>query len=128
MWVVRLSDGTSVYQNDWEIRDSAWALLGEYLGERPTLAIERFTFGFRDNTRSLPEYAQGYYFRNSVVGSFSGSKSSFLVGVLEGDYCRVEKYEMPEMTYLAEEMRPISEAGISLIRNSAYAEKSEKDD
>lgn len=118
LWVVRLSDGTTVYRNDEEIGESSWALLHQYLLERPTLSIESFSFGFRDNTRALPDGAQGYYFRNSVVGSFSGSKSSFLVGILDGDRCIVEKWEVPEITYMSTESRPVEEAGVSLIRNN----------
>lgn len=114
-WEATLSDGTVIYRNDEELRGSTWVAMRNYLLDNPHLKIVSFTFGFRDNLRSLPSNAKGYYFRNSIIGSLSGSKSSFLVGFLEDGVCKVEKWELPEMTFLNSEERPLEEAGESLI-------------
>lgn len=122
-WEVVLSDGTTVYRNDEEIGESAWVLLGEYLKDNPRLSITQFKFGFRDNYRTLKENAEGYFFRNSVVGSLAGSQSSFLVGILQDGKILVEKWEIPEMLYQGTEERTIESANLSLITNGLYYEK-----
>jgi len=116
-WCVTLSNGLNVYRNDEQIGTSSWVLLRNFLLENPEIKIVKMFIGFRDNTVALPDNADGYYFRNSVIGSLSGSKSSFLAGVLEDNVCKVGKWEIPEMQFIGNEIRPLEEAGESLIVN-----------
>jgi hypothetical protein len=116
-WEVDLSNGETIFRNDEEIGSSSWIILNHYLIQNPSLHIKKMRFGFRDNMHSLPELADGYYFRNSVVGSLAGSKSSFIVGILKNGKCLVEKWELPEMNLMWKEERDPSEAGESLIQN-----------
>lgn len=115
-WHITLSDGTEVYQDDERSGRPSWKDLRDFLIDNPHLSISKMYFGFRDNCVSLPDEADGYYFRYGLLSSFGGfEKHSFLVGYLEEGYIKVMKYELPEMTYLGEEIRDYASAGESLI-------------
>lgn len=117
-WEVVLSDGRTVYQDDERSNSISWKNLRNYLIENPDLRITKFYIGFRDNVFNLPENADGYYFRNSVLASWGSEfeKHSFLAGYLKDGVLRVYKYELPEMRFLGEEIRNIEDSGESLIK------------
>lgn len=115
-WEVVLSDGRSVYQDDERHGEPSWKRLRRYLELYPLLSIVKMKFGFRDNTIQLPDYADGYFFRYSILSCWGAwEKHSFICGHLIDGILTVMKYELPEMQYLGSEVRPIDESGESLI-------------
>lgn len=115
-WEVTLSDGRKVYQDDERQGDSSWKFLRKYLEVNPSLSIAKMFIGFRDNTYALPDNAEGYFFRNSVLSCWGAwEKHSFIVGILEDGLVKVKKYELPELSFLGDEVRTIEDSGESLI-------------
>lgn len=116
-WQVTLSDGRIVYQDDERQGMSSWKLLYHYLMENEDINIVSMFIGFRDNIFQLPNNADGYFFRNALLSCINEwEKHSFIVGVLtDATTITVNKYELPEMTFLGTETRNIEDAGESLI-------------
>lgn len=115
-WEVTLSDGRTVYQDDERHGRPSWLNLRDYLKLYPLLNITKMYYGFRDNIVVLPDYADGYFFRYSIIASWGEwEKHSFICGTLMGDTLTVQKHELPEMQFLGEEIRDIESAGESLI-------------
>lgn len=115
-WEVTLSDGRTVYQDDERQGEASWKRLRLYLLDNPHLSISKMFIGVRDNTFSLPDNAEGYFFRNSILSCWGQwEKHSFVVGTLQGSTIKVFKYELPELVLLGEEERSIEDAAESLI-------------
>ncbi len=123
-WQVVLSNGQTVYQDDERYGESSWRLLRTWLLLNEGIQIVSMFVGFRDNVHSLPDNADGYFFRNSVMASFDKwEKHSFIIGTLSHidvhgvnqPELTVWKYDLPEMICMGEEKREIDTAGESLI-------------
>ena len=115
-WEVILSDGRTVYQG-WDVGES-WKALRLHLMENPEITITKMFIGFRDNTFSLPENADGYFFRCGILSCWGQwEKHSFIVGTLEWDKeeITVHKYDLPEMIFMGTEQRSIEDSHESLI-------------
>jgi hypothetical protein len=111
-WVVILNNGKMVRSN--EFPSESWKELGLYVKEN-SLKIESFCIAFRDNYIGFPVGADGYFFRCSILATHGWEKHSFIAGYLKDGILSVEKYELPELSYLGRETRDISSAGQSLI-------------
>ncbi len=123
-WTVTLSDGTRVIQDDnrpGAVPPSAWLRLRQYTQEK-SLHIVGMSLAFRDEPPvHMPDNASGYFFRKSV-GSFLDSDLTygfFLTGVLTDKEVVVQRWKVPELILVEEEVRdPENEdtVGNSLIR------------
>lgn len=123
LWRARLSNGEIVIQDDYRpglAENSAWIRLAAYCEEN-RLKIEQFWLEFRGNkVCPLKENAEGYFFRKGILAEWSEPENAigvYLMGDLTGEEVRVEKWWVPPLEYICEEVRPASDSGPSLIRN-----------
>lgn len=113
IWYVELSDGTTVYQDDfrpglnpW----SAWLRLGTHCRESG-LRIRSLSLRFRSHVEDhiLPRDADGYYFAKSAVRLLEGGDTAhfYLVGDLKSDDLKVYRWAVPELVPAGEVEREI---------------------
>lgn len=119
-WIVTLSDGRKVYQDDDRpgvFPNSAWVRLGTFLENTPELSIVGMSIGFRDHIIQVGDNADGYYFVKSACGS-PGSEVTlgfYVVGTLSNGILSVQSWKIPEIILTYEETRNPLEAGECLI-------------
>lgn len=125
-WVVKLSNGEVITQDDsrpGEQPPQAWLRLAEYV-QVNGLRITQMWLEFRDLAKAhLPANAAGYFFKHSIMASVNtGANFRFyLIGYLDGDKVRVQRWKVPELILTEQEDRdPANEdlVGPSLIRNT----------
>lgn len=84
LWVVDLSDGRRVYQNDNVSVISSWLLLKHYLYDRRKsgLSISKMFLQFRDNFFNVDTGAEAYYFSKKLLGQcgVGSSQNYYVVG------------------------------------------------
>ena len=117
IWVVKLNDGTLVYQDDHtEQQPSAWERLWQHCAENNLYIVDMYV-KFRSNVHHLQSNQHGYFFSKCATGHFGNNKTfhSFVVGTLLSGRLRVCKLSIPELLVEWEEERDPSTAGISLI-------------
>lgn len=98
-WEVALNNGEYIYMDDgYGNPPSAWIRLKEYCSKHK-LWITKMLFGFRSNTRTLPENADGYFFCKGALGSMGSDKTIhyFIVGTLQNGILTTTKWRVPEM-------------------------------
>lgn len=125
IWVALLSDNTKVYMdnnNPIYEETSAWLRLKTYC-QNNNLNIKSLTFQFRSNIiKPLPEDAEGYFFRNGLMGFPNGLNIGlFFAGYLKDEKVYITRIGVPEMLIIENEIRDISDeqgVGVSLIRNN----------
>lgn len=119
-WVVTLSDGRNVYQDDdrpeFEEK-SAWIRLGNFLKIHDELSIIDMTIGFRSHIVRIGERADGYFFSKGIFGGIGTDQivQFFIVGTLYSNILLVNKYILPEMEIIETEIRNPFEEGEKLI-------------
>ena len=121
-WEVQLSDGRKVYQG-FDAAQS-WKDLRKFLIENPSLKITALYAAFRDNYIIVKENADGYFFRCSILATYNWSKLSFILGYITDGILTVEKWELPEMTFLGKENREFDLDDESVILNGRTCEVS----
>lgn len=109
-WVVTLSDGRKVYQDDDRpgvTPNSAWIRLGIFLEKNPDLSIVDMTIGFRSHIVDVGKNAKGYFFSKSLMASAGTNEvmGFFVVGTLSEYGLRIKKYLVPEIEQVEEEVR-----------------------
>lgn len=124
IWVATLTDGTLVAQDDYRPEadpPKAWDRLRLYLKKNADkkLGISHFYVRYMDNVIDVwPHNAAGYFYREAhggIVGASSWDMVSFgyvLDGVV---YSR--KYKKPELIYMENDCRPLSEVEDSVWMN-----------
>ena len=123
-WIAVLSTGEQVLQDDDRPGvepKSAWLRLGEHVKKTGSKIVE-LSIRFRDEPAvTFPSNAEGYFFRKSM-GAFLFSDTSYgfyVVGVLQEGTLLVQKWKVPEMVLVEEEIRDPADddkVGPSLIR------------
>lgn len=120
-WIVWLSSGLAVYQDDGRpgFSKSAWERLHDYCKENNDYIVD-MSFGFRDNKRSLPSKADGYFFCKGAMGCFGMKKTiqHYIVGTLKDNKLVVTRWRVPEMFEQETEQRDPEKAGICLIKRN----------
>lgn len=104
MWVVTLSDGTTVYQADDDPRlegNNSWLCLKKY-AEENKLYIKDMVVRFRDHVEVVGSGAELYFFVHMVLGNFVGYSQVFYnTGVLVDDgFIRGHQWIIPEFISL----------------------------
>jgi hypothetical protein len=119
VWVVKLSDGTEVFQDDdFHGKESAWIRLSEYCKEK-SLDIVSMDVRFRKIVCKLPDNADGYFFCKSVAGTLETKNvHHYLTGTLHGVILKVQKHIVPTMELILTENRDPLEAPQCLIKNT----------
>lgn len=80
-WVITLSDGTVIYQDDNKPNieeSSAWIRLGHYI-RATNLYIVKFHLQFRDHIVRFPSNKIGYYFSHGALGAIGVPTVHFAV-------------------------------------------------
>ena len=120
-WIVTLSDGRKVYQDDGRpgTQTSSWLRLRTFLDKNPEISIVSMTISFRDNILDVGNDAEGYFFVKSVLGSPNLSQrptiEMWVVGTYNNGELRTKRYTVPEMILVEEEIRDPLKAGECLI-------------
>lgn len=110
IWVVELSNGEIVYQDDGKNSDieySAWIRLKTYILEN-NLTIKKMYIRFRSNIiYPLEDNAEGYFFSIGIIGMMSSSDNInfYIVGSLKKDKVYIKKIKVPELIVFDEEER-----------------------
>lgn len=105
MWIVNLSDGTTVYQSDDDPRlegHNSWLCLKKYAEEKG-LYIKDMVIRFRDHVEVVGSGADAYFFIHMVLGNFVGYSQVFYnTGVMRGGLIRGNQWVIPELITLEE--------------------------
>lgn len=130
-WVVHLSDGNKVFQDDGRpgIKPaSAWIRLGNYI-RRNGIYITNMKLQFRSNVVGIGEDADGYFFCQSVARTNITPVTAgfYLAGTLRDGILQVAKYKVPELVLVKEEKRNPAEAGLCLIKKSNGKKQNRKE-
>lgn len=101
-WVVELSNGETIYQDDERPGlepSSAWKRLGEYC-KNNDLHIQNMKIKNRSNAHEIGAGHDGYFFCKSAGAFMFGDETihSFIVGTLNDGKLRVRKWAMPDMS------------------------------
>ena len=102
IWVVDLSDGRTIFQDDGRAGEdphSAWSRLQEEV-ERTDVKITGMRLRYWDNIVFLPKNADGYYFSKSATfDNVTGAQGSFfMAGILtDDDGLTVYRYSVPDL-------------------------------
>ena len=113
-WVVELSDGTIIYQDDGKdlnLEYSAWIRLKQYLQEN-NLKINHIFVKFRSNVLDIiPKNKEGYFFSIGIIGMMSSTQNVnfYLIGYIEDNKVNIKKIRVPELIVFDEEVRDISD-------------------
>tara|TARA_R100000008_G_C3585401_1_gene171862 strand:- start:3312 stop:3794 length:483 start_codon:yes stop_codon:yes gene_type:complete len=114
MWIVELSNGETVYQDDGRpgiTPPSAWERLKIYC-DANDLHITKMSFKNRSHLETVGEGDDGYFFCKAAGAFLFGDETvhSFVVGRLSEGKLYARKWRMPEVIPEAIEERNISES------------------
>ena len=118
-WIVGLSDGSNVYQDDHSNENVTWKRLREYLSNTG-LHIVSFRIKFFSHIEEVaPPNKDGYFFVNKVSAvMFERSKrisNYYVVGYVDGDKIHTIDWLVPEIIPTGKNIRDIIENDPSLI-------------
>ena len=119
IWMVTLSNGESVYQDDNRPNiypESAWIRLKIYCEEND-LYITDMKIRNKGNVKSIESNCDGYFFCKGAGAFLFGDETvhSFIIGTLNGDTLQVRKWRLPELVPETVELRDPIESEESLI-------------
>jgi hypothetical protein len=122
-WVAELSDGRRVYMDDYrpcETQHSAWIRLKDLVAQEGVRVVSLY-IQFRSHVESpLPRNQDGYFFAKGLMSGINGSQyGSFVIGYLQGESLKVQRWQVPELILTEEEERDPATAGEFLLRNPA---------
>jgi hypothetical protein len=107
-WIATLSDGRTAYDNNRE-DVSTWSELHDFCYANG-IWITKLYAHFRSNYIHLPSGKEGYFFTRSVLGSLMEGSNTyyFLLGYIEDNVVKIQKYRIPEMILVeTEERNPV---------------------
>lgn len=102
MWVARLSNGETVYQDDYRPdyeESSAWIRLSQYISINK-LKIVNLGLRFKTNQFWMEPDKPGYFF-SKVAGATWGDDNTFhyyKIGYIDGNMVKTWQYTLPELT------------------------------
>lgn len=99
-WIVTLSNGTEVFQDDNRpgLEWNAWTRLYHYLQQNPDLTIIGMRLEFRSHVERLPSHADGYYFSHGMSAVFmSQTWSNFVAGYAKDGVLYKSTWRVPEL-------------------------------
>lgn len=108
-WVVKLDDGTNVYDDDNRpgTKLSSWVRLKEYCKQNNRHIVDMY-IQFRSHYKSVPSNKDGYFFKRSLRANFGGRTEYFiLIGYKENNELHVTKWSTPELIHYGNHVRPI---------------------
>lgn len=119
-WVVTLSNGQKVYDNNRE-NVSTWVELHDYCYTNGLYITDMYVH-FRSNHYHLPSNKDGYFFSKLVLGGLleESNSYSFLLGYEENDSIIVHKIRVPDLTLQTIENRDPSNMNYQLISKNYF--------
>jgi len=119
IWVVTLSNGETIYQDDDRPGvepSSAWIRLKSYCEEND-LHITSMKIKNRSHVVEVDSDCDGYFFCKGAGGFMFGDMTylSFSIGTLQDGELKVRRWSLPEIESSTIEIRDLSEAGDMLI-------------
>lgn len=119
-FLVSLSDGRTVIQDDRVGQRHAWIRLREWLQANHDVHITGLRLqGARNFMIDMPSNCGGYFFGNKIHAVWGGRRSEYVgVGYLDKDTVRVAWYRVPNFDHSFSESRTVPEAGFLLIEKS----------
>lgn len=103
MWIVNLSDGTTVYQSDDDPRleeHNSWLCLKKHV-EQNNLYIKDMILRFRDHVEVVGSNAEAYFFVHMILGNFVGyNQNYFNAGILDNGLVKGYQWTIPEIITL----------------------------
>jgi hypothetical protein len=120
IWVAGLSDGSTVYADDNRPGVepySAWTRLKRFV-ETKCLAITSLELRFRSNSISI-HVGEASFFCRAGLGFFNGGSQIdfFIVGWMKNGILTVQRYSVPDLILVDQEIRESASAGECLIWN-----------
>lgn len=123
IWVTELSDGRSVYMDDYRPGvepHSAWMRLRRYLKDNP-LKIDTIYLRFRSNIirEVVPYRADGYFFSRKLLGEWGSPDpvKMLVLGYLQGDTVFTTDWTSPSLQNAGHSSRPVDLSSECLILN-----------
>jgi len=117
-FLISLSDGRTVIQDNVPGQKHAWTRLGEWLKENKDTHIT----GMRlqkvgGDVITLPSNQDGYFFGNKQIGVWRGMRETCLgLGYFDGQMVNIMWYRQPNFDKVVEEQKTEIKAGFMLIR------------
>lgn len=104
IWVVTLTDGSVIYQDDES--SVSWLSLQSTMGDR---RIRSVRLKFRTEWFcGVPEESAGYYYSKGVGGVVGGSSRHFItIGYVIGKVLRTVQVSVPDLQVISSDERPI---------------------
>lgn len=122
IWIAELSNGSRVFMDDKRPGcqpPSAWLrLLAHVRDHRVTVRSLRLKFRTHE-VFPLPENAPGYFFSKSMLGILGGGTHGFyLVGHVSQEAVSVQRWKVPELYLVEQEVRAVEECQRLIIWNT----------
>ena len=119
IWMVTLSNGEVVYQDDNRpdvYPESAWKRLKNYCKEND-LHITEMKIRNKGNVKSVESNCDGYFFSKGAGAFLFGDETlhSFIIGTLKDNILHVRKWRLPELISEQNEQRDPNKSTEALI-------------
>lgn len=118
-FVVSLSDGRTVIQDNRPSQRHAWARLAEWLKANRDVSISGIRLqGPNGVDLKMPPNQKGYFFGQKQHAVWGGSQQNYFgVGYYDGQKINVAWYRQPKFDHSFTEERTVANAGFFLIQN-----------
>lgn len=118
-FLVSLSDGRTVIQNDLPGKESAWVRLTVWLKANPNISISGMRLqGPNGVDIPMPPNQKGYFWGNRQCAVWAGPQYNYTgIGYYDGQKVTVSWHRQPKFDNSFTEERTVAKAGFFLIRN-----------
>lgn len=118
-FVVSLSDGRTVIQDNRPNARHAWARLSQWMKENPDISISNLRLqGPNGVDIPMPPNQKGYFFGQKHMAVWGSVQFNYIgVGYYDGQRINVVWHRQPKFDHSQTEERTVAEAGFFLIEN-----------
>ena len=118
-FLVSLSDGRTVVQDDRSNERHAWARLEKWLKANPGVSITGLRLqGLKNVDIKMPAYQKGYFFGQKQQAVWGGPQQNYIgIGYYDGQVINVVWHRQPLFDHSFSEERTVANAGFFLIQN-----------
>jgi len=118
-FVVSLSDGRTVIQDNRQNTKHPWTRLAEWLSANPEITISNIRLHGPDGVDiKMPANQKGYFFGQKQYAVWGGAQATYVgIGYYDGEIINVSWYRQPKFDHSFTEDRTVQNAGFFLIEN-----------